>query len=413
MSDISAHTTSTTRSPIREAVLQNAPLSREGLLERLFAQLFSGLVYAQIWEDPIVDMEAMELGEGHRVVTIASGGCNVLAYLTASPARIDAVDLNRAHVALVRLKLAAIRALPSHADFFRFFGSPDNRTNGIAYDRFVAPTLDRESRSYWESRDWRGRRRVSAFERNVHRTGLLGLFIAFGHLAARLHGVDPARIMQARTLGEQRRFFEEQLSPLFDRPLLKWAIARRASLFGLGIPPAQYDALRGDAAMTAILRERLQKLTCDFPIDDNYFAWQAFARRYPEAGQAALPPYLEPVNHSTIRANAGRAFVHRENFARYLARQAAGSVDRFVLLDAQDWMNDEQLNTLWSEITRTATADARVIFRTAGAPSILPGRVAPSLLSQWNYEQDRSAAWSARDRSAIYGGFHLYVRCTT
>ncbi|TIX29361.1 MAG: DUF3419 family protein, partial [Mesorhizobium sp.] len=77
--------------------------------ERLFAFLFSGLVYPQIWEDPDVDMEAMQLGAGHRIVTIASGGCNILAYLTRSPERIDAVDLNAAHIALNRMKLEAVR----------------------------------------------------------------------------------------------------------------------------------------------------------------------------------------------------------------------------------------------------------------------------------------------------------------
>ncbi len=72
-------------------------------------------------------------------------------------------------------------------------------------------------------------------------------------------------------------------------------------------------------------------------------------------------------------------------------------------------MTDAQLNALWTEITRTAKPGARVIFRTAAEPSLLPGRVAPELLDQWHYEADASLAFTARDRSAIYGGFHLYV----
>lgn len=51
---------------------------------------------------------------------------------------------------------------------------------------------------------------------------------------------------------------------------------------------------------------------------------------------------------------------------------------------------------------------ARVIFRTAGEPSILPGRVPDTLLSRFSYEEKRSRALHARDRSAVYGGFHLY-----
>ena len=57
----------------------------------------------------------MDLTEGHRLVTIGSGGCNMLAYLSRLPASIDVVDLNPNHVALNRLKLAAFRHLPDHA----------------------------------------------------------------------------------------------------------------------------------------------------------------------------------------------------------------------------------------------------------------------------------------------------------
>ncbi|MCB1155730.1 DUF3419 family protein, partial [bacterium] len=52
---------------------------------------------------------------------------------------------------------------------------------------------------------------------------------------------------------------------------------------------------------------------------------------------------------------------------------------------------------------------ARVIFRTADEPSLLPGRVPASILDRWKYEAEESARHTANDRSAIYGGFHLYV----
>ena len=81
------------------------------------------MVYPQIWEDPRADMEALELTSQSRVVTIASGGCNVMSYLAANPAQIYAIDLNETHIALLKLKLAAARHLPNHATFYRFFGA--------------------------------------------------------------------------------------------------------------------------------------------------------------------------------------------------------------------------------------------------------------------------------------------------
>ncbi|RWH41775.1 MAG: DUF3419 family protein [Mesorhizobium sp.] len=412
MSDVSGELVFRRGKEVGKAVYQNRALSKDGISERLFAFLFSGLVYPQIWEDPEIDIDAMQLGAGHRVVTIASGGCNILAYLTRSPARIDAVDLNAAHIALNRMKLEAVRHLPSQGDLFRFFGAADTSHNSKAYDRFIAPHLDPVSRHYWERRNWRGRRRIAVFDRNFYQTGLLGLFIAMGHRVAKLFGVDPAGIMKAENIGEQRRFFNEELAPVFDKKLLRWATSRKASLFGLGIPPAQYDSLitSGDGSMASVLKARLEKLASDFPLKNNYFAWQAFARRYPQPGEAALPAYLEQRNYRTIRANTERVAIHHANLIKFLAGKDAGSVDRFVLLDAQDWMTDDLLNDLWTEITRTASVGARVIFRTAAEPSLLPGRVSSSLLDQWRYEAEASREFSARDRSAIYGGFHLYVK---
>ena len=108
---------------ISAAVHRSRLLSREGLRERAFSLAFSSLVYPQIWEDPLVDLEALQLDADSRIITIASGGCNVLSYLTAGPAHITAVDINAAHIALMKLKLAAARHLPDHETFFRFFGA--------------------------------------------------------------------------------------------------------------------------------------------------------------------------------------------------------------------------------------------------------------------------------------------------
>nr|CAD6411731.1 hypothetical protein REQ54_00914 [Rhizobium sp. Q54] len=396
---------------LRDALLRHKALSRNGVSERLFGLLFSGLVYPQIWEDPDVDMEAMALGSGHRLVTIGSGGCNMLAYLSRAPRSIDVVDLNLHHIALNRLKLAAFRHLPSHADVVRLFGMDQVRSNSASFDLFLAANLDAPTRAYWERRNLTGRRRIEIFDRNIYRSGLLGRFIAAGHLIARLHGVDMTELVKARSLREQRLFFDAHVAPLFDRPLIRWLTGRKSSLFGLGIPPQQYDELArssDDRTMAPILRRRMEKLACHFPLSDNYFAWQAFARRYPAKHEGSLPTYLRPENYLAIRNHVDRVAVHHASFTELLSNKAARSVDRYVLLDAQDWMTDRQLNALWSEIDRTAAPGARVIFRTAAETSVIEGRVGEHVLHRWHYLGEQSRELNLRDRSAIYGGFHIY-----
>lgn len=399
------------RDRLKTAVGCSSALSRQGVLEHLFAWMFKGLVYPQIWEDPEIDLEALAITPQSHVVAIASGGCNILSYLIADPARITAVDLNKTHVALCRLKLSAAGNLPGWDSFYRFFGEADEQANVNAYWRFLAPSLDSETRAYWEGRGafGLGRRRISLFSRNFYRHGALGHFIGVGHAIARLYGVDPREVLRARTVEEQRGYFDTYLAPLFDKRLIRWVAARQLSLYGLGIPPAQYEALAGSNHMASVLRQRVERLACDFSFNDNYFAWQAFGRSYAERDCGPLPPYLRASHFDTIRARVPRVDVLNRSFTEYLQTRPDRSLDRYVLLDAQDWMTDAQLNALWSEITRTARAGARVVFRTAAEPSLLPGRVHDETLNQWSYEADQSRDFTVRDRSAIYGGFHLYV----
>ncbi len=393
---------------IDDAVVRREVGLGEKLLDRAFAFAFRGLVYAQIWEDPVIDMEGLEIGPGMRIMAIASGSCNALSYLTADPDAITAVDLNRAHIALSQLKIAAIRHLPDYDRFRRFFAEADHKENGAVYAEHIAPHLDETSRQYWEGRDFTGRRRIGHFTRGIYRQGLLGGFIGIAHLFAKIYRIDLKKVLEAPTLEDQREVFERELAPMFDRKFVRWVTDRPASLFGLGIPPAQYEALAGDERMAEVLRRRLEKLACDFAVADNYFAWQAFGRGYDRSADASLPPYLQRGNWDAMKARVDRLTPWHGNMTHFLDGQDEASHDRYLLLDAQDWMDDAQLNALWSAITRTARPGARVLFRTAAEPDLLPGRVTERTLARWCYLRENSTDLTQRDRSSIYGGVHLY-----
>ena len=393
---------------ISRAVVRNDAQASERLLDRAFAFAFKGLVYAQIWEDPVVDMAALEIAPDHRIVTIASGGCNALSYLVADPAQITAVDLNTAHVALNQLKIAAVRHLPDHAHLRRFFIEADSRANVADYRTILRPHLDEPTRQYWEGRDLIGRRRIGGFSKGIYKRGLLGNFIGLAHLIAKLYRVDLAELLTARTMEEQRTIFEQRISPVFDRKFIRWLTSQPASLFGLGIPPAQYDALAGNDRMAEVLRQRLEKLACDFSVNDNYFAWQAFSRGYGRGPDAPVPPWLEARNFDLVRSRIDRCTVRHANMTDHLRAQPDASLDRYILLDAQDWMTDVQLTDLWTEITRTARPGARVLFRTAAEDTLLPGRVPADLLDRWSYSEEQARELIRQDRSSIYGGLHLY-----
>jgi S-adenosylmethionine-diacylglycerol 3-amino-3-carboxypropyl transferase len=273
----------------------------------------------------------------------------------------------------------------------------------------IAPHLDAESRKYWEKRDIRGRKRISYFTRGLYKKGLLGNFIGLAHVFAKLYKIDLSHVLEAQSLEEQREVFERELAPVFDKKFIRWLTDQPASLFGLGIPPAQFDHLAGDERMAEVLRRRLEKLACDFEIKDNYFAWQAFGRGYSRSEGAPLPPYLQRANWEAMRERIDQLDVIRGNMVDWIGERDEASMDRFVLLDAQDWMNNAQLDALWGRITRASRPGARVLFRTAAEPTLLPGRLDDAILSQWRYLDETSAELTRRDRSSIYGGVHVYA----
>jgi len=405
-----------TRKLLDSAVNNTSIFSRKGFLDRLFTAWFDRLVYPQIWEDPEVDIHALQINQNSRIFTISSGGCNVLNYLTEQPKSIEVVDLNEAHIALIKLKLTAIEHLPSYESFFDFFGRADLVKNLDRYEAYIKPHLDTQTLAYWESREhpWSSKR-ITYFTNGFYKHGLLGNFIGLIHWTGKRFGHDISKIMQARTLDEQQQLFNQHVAPIFDTKLLKFLCNRSMVMYSLGIPPSQFDEMDRDSkeaqiGMHSLLKERARQLACDFPLKDNYFAWQAFNRSYDIKNRNALPRYLKNNNFEHLNTHFNRVNVNHMSMTQRLKELPDNSLNAYLFLDAQDWMDDKQLTELWCEVNRTAMDNARVVFRTAGDTSPLEEKLPQSVLSDWQTNLTDNVNYTKQDRSGIYGGVHLYIR---
>jgi S-adenosylmethionine-diacylglycerol 3-amino-3-carboxypropyl transferase len=160
--------------------------------------------------------------------------------------------------------------------------------------------------------------------------------------------------------------------------------------------------------MAQVLKERVRKLATVDNINNNYFAYQAFGRCYDHTNASNKPLYLQEQYFDVIRKNIEHLSIEQNNVLDALKRMSTNSVDAVVLLDAQDWMTAEEIFTLWTEITRTANPAARIIFRTAGSQSPIENAIGDELNRRWKRNHIKSDQLIHEDRSAIYGGFHLY-----
>src|SRR6201996_2430248 len=395
---------------IADAVRNSRSDEQSTVWDRLFAFWFRRLVYTQIWEDPEADLAALQLPVGSTIVTISSGGCNALSYLTAKPAQVFAVDLNEAHLSLLKLKLAGLRAFSDYDDFWKFFGEASSSANAQRYRDDLWLWLDADARAYWDKRNSVGRPRYAYFTDGFYRHGMLGRFIGLAHVLARLAGIDLQALLNDKADSPDRVEALQRLDRLFHSPLAKLLTGTPALLFSLGIPPQQRELLGGGAPLNEVLYERLLRLINGHPNETNYFAWQALGRRYRGPGDRCLPPYLQRREFARMRDGAGLIIPVHANLRQFLENLPARQIDAVILLDSQDWMASDEIRALWNMIDRAGSDDVRVIFRTAGKESPLEADELASLRYSWCRNDERSAVGFARDRSGIYGGGHCSGR---
>jgi S-adenosylmethionine-diacylglycerol 3-amino-3-carboxypropyl transferase len=395
---------------IADAVRNSRAEGEATIWDRFFEFWFRRLVYTQIWEDPVADLAALQLPLGSTIVTISSGGCNALSYLTARPAQVYAVDLNEAHLALLELKLAGIGAFPDYVEFWQFFGEAASPANSDLYRERLRPRLAADARAYWDKRNVIGRPRHAYFTDGFYRHGMLGRFIGLAHLLAKFARIDLEALLQGKFDDPKRIEALARLDGLFHSRLARLITGTPALLFSLGIRPQQRILLGAGAPLNEVLHQRLMRLIDGHPNETNYFAWQALRRAYPGPGDRCLPPYLQRGQYQRMRDGAGLVIPVHANLRSFLESLPAREVDAVVLLDSQDWMAPEEIRSLWNAIDRTGSDHVRVIFRTAGTESPLEGAELVPLLETWRRDEQRSAIGFAQDRSGIYGGFHCYVR---
>jgi S-adenosylmethionine-diacylglycerol 3-amino-3-carboxypropyl transferase len=393
---------------LQHAVHQNQATTLMGLQQRLFSAWFNSFIYNQIWEDPVVDLKALQIQSDSRVLTIASGSCNILNYLIAQPAHITAIDLNPYHLNLTRLKLAALKYLPDHKHFYHFFGHAQSAQNIDHYELYIRPQLEDDLEQFWQGRSVLGKRRIRMFQDGLYRHARFGYFMRLLHWIARRTHYQPTKLLSAHSLYEQEAIFKQHIAPFFDNRLVRFLGKLPMSVFSLGIPPQQYEAMKREGNLLEQYRARVKRLACEFPIKDNYFAWQAFSHSYDHTKRQAIPDYLKAEHYQAIKQQLGKVDTQLGSMITFLKQQPNHSYDRFVFLDAQDWMSDEVLNTLWVEVLRVGKPNSRIVFRTAAVDSPLETALKPDIKARIHYEKELSTQLFQQDRSAIYGGFHVY-----
>jgi S-adenosylmethionine-diacylglycerol 3-amino-3-carboxypropyl transferase len=344
---------------------------------------FSGIRYAQCWEDANVLLAALEPGPGKRCLSIASAGDNTLALLSRDPESVLALDLSPAQLACLELRVAAYRVL-QHDELLALVGSVESASRPRLYQA-CRKYLSSDVLAFWNERPdliAAGIGSVGKFEHYFR------LFRE--HVLPLVHSRDRIReLLRPKTGQDRRAFYDDQWDNLRWRIMFRLFFSR-ATMGVLGRDPEFFRYVEGSVS-ERILKRAKYALTELEPAANPYVQWILTGRH-----NGALPAALREDSFEPIRRNLDRL----EWRCGALEESLKGDqkFDCFNLSDIFEYMSPSSYEQLLKLIVSSARPGARVAYWNMLAPRHRPESMAATLRPL----TDLSAQLFARDQAFFY-----------
>ena len=310
---------------------------------------FSGIRYAQCWEDADVLLEALALTPADTCLSIASAGDNALAMVAAGARRVIAVDLSPAQMACLELRMAAIRTL-NHGKFLELLGQNPSRDRLTLYLRCRA-RLSEPSRRFWDANPRLidlGIAQHGKFER------YLSAFRRF--LLPLVH--DRATVRDLFTIdseAERQKFFDERWNNRRWDFLCRLFFGR-AALGRFGRDPS-FMKYADEAVWDSLKRRIPNAFIAQRPTDNPYLQWILEGRFV-----SALPYAWRSENFDRIRDNIDALELRCGPVEQVLAELPDRSLDACNLSDIFEYMSQRDYEQLLQEFVRVGAPGCRLVY---------------------------------------------------
>lgn len=351
---------------------------------------FTGIRYAQCWEDADVLLEALAVRPGDRCLSVASGGENSLSLLACAPGAVVAVDIAPAQIALVELKRAAIRTL-DHATAIAFVGLAPCADRLRIY-RNLRTAMPGEAVGYWDAH-------LGDLAAGVCNCGRFERYLALFRRAILplVHSQAATdSLLAPRTSGARRRFFDEVWDNCRWR-LLTRVFFSRTVMSRLGRDPSFFRFVEGD--VVAATRSRVERaLTEGDPASNPCLHWITRGR-YGDL----LPHAWRPASYDAIRLHLDRLELRCQSVEQALAGAPDESYDRFNLSDVFEYVSAPAADRMFDEIARCGRAGGRVAYWNMMVPRAPPARLAGRLRAL----DEQSRCLHRRATTFFYGAFRV------
>ena len=349
---------------------------------------FDTIRYAQLWEDADVLVDALGTQPGADLVSICSAGDNALAMLLLDPARVIAIDLSRAQLACLELRIAAIREL-DHQGFLELLGSRPSDRRDMLLKSAIAAVDGEETRQFWRERE------AAVVSMGLAGVGKFEAYFALfrNRLLPLVHG-QKARddIFVPKPRAARQAFLDNTWNNWRWRLLMRFFFSKPV-MGRLGRDPAFFDHVSGSAAEHVARRISHAAVELD-PSENPYLHWIIKGTH----GQA-LPLAWRPQHFETLRARLDRIELRHESLEGLVTRGI--TADGFNLSDIFEYMDVATFEAVYDQILAAARPSARLVYWNMMVPRRVPERFSPRITRC----TDAEARGKAIDKAFFYSDF--------
>ncbi len=352
----------------------------------------SGIVFTRAWEDDRLDLSALAIVAGERILCIAGAGDVALALAASGAADVMAVDLNPAQLHLTALKIAAAGLDPDER--YRWFEVGRVADPAGRYRRVIRPHLRADAAAFWDQH-------IGSFEHDFHLHAGVGRSLAWMGRGMRL--IVPSlgrRIEGFDDPIEQQRWWRSHVEPRLFGPFSHW-LARHTRILAPLAPNGHELRRMRDGGYSFAIAKRIDGILGGTLVRRHPWWRPAFSGRAAEPGDGAA--WLDHEIATRVSESAGVIRLVRGDLATALTAMPPGQFDAATISNLPDWLDPAGATRLSVGLARAVRPGGRILVR-----SILPDGGLPSHpgLDPQAGPQDLVAA----ERTALYGRVELLRR---
>jgi len=336
-------------------------------------------------EDPISEIQALDLNDGDSLLCICSAGEIPLNMAALKDVTIVAVDVSENQLRLARLKRRAAADLPSSeaADFLGY-REMDGAGREAIFLRKIKKSLSKEDGDFWQGN-------LPAIRKGVIQAGKFERYMNLASRPARMiiGKKNFYRLFECQTIAEQERVFDRY----FYGPVLK-------GIFKLAFHPRIYQNRgidqkglqhhrRGNVG--DLFFARFRSFCCSTPARDNFLLQYIFFGKslFPNA----IPEYLKPENRERFLKNQVAVRFVCSTMEKYISETGTGRFNKIQLSNIGDWLTREQMASLFTHIAEKCHPGSRIVLR-----YIYLEHTVPATVPQLKPDRDKGEIILSTDR---------------